>query len=323
MIHTIQFSTSQNIFPVTYEDYRTIKNDFETVRNKNGELIYIGNYKDLSFTYLQTYNLLYTKVNLNKLINKDIITDTDYKQVIDAIHDQFYEIFHYCNIGNLNRIDYKEDIHTPHKNTIIKLLKKGSNNYGALKQNKQYDTSIYYNSKSTHINIYDKHQELMSKDNNYLVDVDKYKDMIRFEVQLLNPKLYYIEKHEGICRELINYFSETDRDYYINKELRRIIYNGDYYNTYNSNKILLEHYSKSMTDKLITVQKDISINGITKAKSNYNSTTFNSYIKKFEKAGVNPIPIPKNEGVCKIENPFKFTDENIYLLDNYSLKVAI
>lgn len=323
MIHTIQFATSKYIRPIV-TDLRVIKSKFRPIKDiVNNTFKYIGTYENLKFEYNRKYNLLFTRVNLNELLNKDNITTTDYHLANNLINKQFEDIFKDTWIGNLNRIDYKTDIYIQNKDTYIKVLKKGSSNYRALKQNKTYDTSIYYNSKSTHINIYDKYEQLLSKDHNTIVDVDKYKDMLRFEVQLLNPKLRYIQNHEGICRELINYFSETDRDYYMNEELKRIIYNGDYYNTYNSNKILLERYTKSMTDKLITLQKNISIGGITKAKEKYNQATFNTYINKLQDAGVNPIPIPKNEGIGKLNNFFKFTNENIYLLDNYKLKDAV
>lgn len=315
MIHTVQFSS----VPI-YEDIKFIKNNFATTRDKYNNLIYTWQYKQLVFQYFKEFNVLLTKINLNRLINKDIITDTDYLAVNQTIHNQFYEIFKFANINTLNRVDFKQDIVTDHKDTYIKLMKKGSDNYRCLTQNKKYNSSIYYNSKSLNINIYDKEQELIDTDINNLIDISKYNNTIRFEVQLKRNKLYYIEHTEGICRELQNYFTEHDRDYYINKTLKNLIYTGDYYNTYHGKKKLQEHYTNNMVNKLIELQKQISIYGISDVRQGFNQATFRNYINMLQGAGVNPIPIPKNECVTYLESLFKFTDKNIYLLDDYKLK---
>jgi hypothetical protein len=315
MIHTLQFSS----VPI-FDDIELIKNNFE-VTKINNQLVYYKQYRALSFTYYSFFNSLHIKVNLNKLINKDIIIDADYSEVIKQYKEQFFEVgFKYTDpLLKLNRVDYKADIITPYKDTYIKLLKKGSANYSALKQYTKYKTSVYYSSKSQNINIYDKLQELIDTDRASLVDISKYENMLRFEVQLKRNKLYYLEKSEGICRDLINYFNHVDHDYFINKSLNKIIYDGDYYNLYHSQKILKENFTKSMTDKLIEMQKDISINGVSEAKAHYNNSTFNNYIKAIEGVGVNPIVIPKNEEITYLKNLFSFTSNNIYLLNDYKL----
>lgn len=315
MIHTLQFST----VPI-FDDIELIKNNFE-VSKINNQLVYHKQYKSLSFTYYSFFNALHIKVNLNKLLNKDIIKDTDYSEVITLYKSQVFEVgFQYTDpLLKLNRVDYKVDIITQHKDLYIKLLKKGSENYKALKQYSKYKTSIYYNSKSQNINIYDKLQELIDTDRASLVDISKYENMLRFEVQLKRNKLYYLEKSEGICRDLINYFNHIDRDYYINQALNKILYRGDYYNLYHSQNILQKHFTANMTGKLLELQKDISINGISKAKTHYNNTTFNNYVHMLESVGVNPIVIPKGEGVTHLKNLFSFTNDNVYLLNNYKL----
>jgi len=116
------------------------------------------NYKALRFAYYSSYRVLHIRVELNKLLNKDIIVDSDYNEVIKQYQKQFYEVgFKYVDpLDKLNRIDYKQDIITPNIDLYIKLLKKGTDDYRSLNQNKTYDTSIYYNSKSKNYNIYNK-----------------------------------------------------------------------------------------------------------------------------------------------------------------------
>ena len=163
MIHTIEFTTSNTYYPVNYHDYKTITNNFKPIKNYNDNLIYTGVYENLKFTYNKNYNVLKTKVNLNDLLNKDTIADTDYINAQNQINKQFYSLFHNTFLGNLSRIDYKADIKTSNKDLYIKLINKGTVKYRALKKYKEYDTSVYYNSKSCNINIYDKEEELLNK----------------------------------------------------------------------------------------------------------------------------------------------------------------
>ncbi|WP_139355005.1 hypothetical protein, partial [Clostridium acetobutylicum] len=303
-----------------YDDIDLIRNSFKTVK-KDGQLVYYSRYKAIDFKYYSFFNVLHTKINLNELLNKDVITDQDYNAVLKEYQNQFYDIFKYTNaLEQLNRIDFKCDVITDYKTLYIKLLKKSSDNYKSLKQYSKYKSSVYYNSKSMNINIYDKLEQLINTGQDKLIDISKYKNMLRFEVQLKRNKLYYLERTCGMTRELSNYFSQKDHDYWINEGLKKLIHNGDYYNIYHSEKILKEHYTNNMVNKLITLQKDISINGISEARENYNNTTFNNYINKLQSAGVNPIPIPKGEGLTRLSNIFNFTNDNIYLLDNYNLR---
>jgi hypothetical protein len=304
-----------------FDDIALIKNTFRPVKNNHGNLIFHGEYKDLKMDYYNDFHVLSITSNASKLINKSTISTEDHEAVIKEYKNQFNEVgFKYTDpLQKLNRIDYKTDIITEHKNLYIKLLKKSINTYGALKQNNIFDSSIYYNSKALNINIYDKEQE--QRDKLQIVD-DRYTNVIRFEAQLKRDRLNYIQNKDGLCKELSNYFHIKDHDYFINKELQKIIYNGNYYNLYHSSRRLKEHYSKNMTDKLIQLQKSISIYGITKVKANYSVETFRVYLKLLQDAEVNPIPIPKNEAITSLANPFKFTQNNIYLLNNYKLQVA-
>ena len=92
-------------------------------------------------------------------------------------------------------------------------------------------------------------------------------------------------------------------NFFINDVIAPVVYEGDYYNTYWSRKILKEHYTKNMTNKLIEFQNNISIYGVQGAKKQYSQHKFITYKNKLIDVGINPIPIPKNEGINYLENP--------------------
>ena len=321
MIHTIQFTNSQNNSEITHItknsiDYNFIMQNFKPIKIKE-KLCYVYSYNSLKFTYLPQYFTLLTKVNLNKLLNKTVINGADYHQAIILINRHFNTIFKEIELGTLSRVDYKADFKTSNKDLYIKLFKKTKASYRGLRQSYFYQSSVYFNSNSVNINIYDKEQERKDKKKPIL---PQYKNLLRIEVQLKNPKLRYIEQSEGIERQLAYYFNSVDRDYYLNKTLKPILYKGDYYNLYHASKLIRANYKPQMADKLIKLVKSISLDGITKVRNSFNNTTtFNSYIKKLEEINVNPILIPKQDKLSTLPNLFNFTDENIYLCTNYNL----
>lgn len=315
MVHTIEFIT----YPVL-DDIQVIKNNFSTVKDKKGNINYYANIDDIKYNYYSAYNCLKIVVNSNKILNKNGVVDEDYNKFIEAYKKKFYKIFQFTDpLKKLSRVDFKVDMKTENKELYLKLLHKSHTKYRHLKQKKEYADSVYFQSKSININLYDKEKELINK-NNGSTDIDEYADVLRFEVQVKRPIIRTNIKKDGLglVDDLVNYFKSIDRDYYLNKYLKNIVYSGDYYNQYHSEKVLKNYYNQDKVNKLIELQKQISKVGITSAKENYSPETFRNYINQIQEAGVNPILIPKNEGITNLSSIFNFTDKNIYLLDNFT-----
>lgn len=202
----------------------------------------------------------------------------------------------------MNRIDYKIDYYTEHKDIYLKLLKKTTKEYRHLERKKEYNSSVYLSSKSRNINIYDKEKYCIDKGKT-IEQIEKYKNCIRYEVQVKKNKIRYNFKEWGLIDCLWNYCNPYDMKYFIDDILSPVIYQGDYYNLYHSQKILGQHYSLYMTNQLIEFQKSISIQGITEVKKQYSPYKFNKYIKLLQAVNINPVPIAKNEGITYLHNP--------------------
>ncbi|SHK50251.1 phage/plasmid replication domain-containing protein [Tepidibacter formicigenes] len=286
MIDTIMLTAT-----VVADDINIIKTLFRPIVDNNN-LYYIYQQDNINYTYIDKFNLLKIVINPSKLLGKDIVTDADYNAFVEIYKKHFYSIFNYTNyMEKLSRVDYKLDFVTEYKDLYLKLIKKSYSSYRHLKQNNVYETSLYYNSKSYILNIYDKEQEQEDKaDINIIID-DRYENMLRFEAQLKRPRIYYNLKNWGLCDILPNYWSELDRDYYLNTVLRNIVFEGDYYNIYHSKKKLKEVYKDSTVKKLLELQKLISRYGITGAeqKYSYGKQTFKKHLNMLQDAGVNPV----------------------------------
>ena len=296
-IDTITLST-----PLRYYDYMVIERDFDTSKEKDN-LIRIYNDRGLRFKYYQDFNTLHIQVKPERLIGEPL-TDITYYIFEELYNERLYELFDFISPleqQKLNRIDYKIDYYTEQKNLYLKLLKKANLEYRYLKE-KDYNSSVYLVSKSRNVNIYDKEQYCIdkNKDKEYM---EKYRNCLRYEAQVKKNKIYYYKREYGIINCLWNYVNKHDMNYFIDDVITPVVYQGNYYNTYWSNKILQEHYTKSMTNKLLNMQKDISIYGVQEVKKKYSPYKFNTYTKRLEGVGINPIPIPKNQGINKLENP--------------------
>lgn len=279
-----------------------IERDFDTNKEKDN-LIRIYNDRGLRFKYYQDFNTLHIQVKPERLIGEHL-TDRNY-YIFEEIYNQIlYELFDYIyplELQQLNRIDYKIDYYTEQKDLYLKLLKKANLEYRYLKE-KDYNSSVYLVSGSRNVNIYDKEQYCIDKDKDREY-TEQYRNCLRYEVQVKRDKIYYNKRSWGLIDCLWNYINPYDMNYFINDVITPVVYQGNYYNTYWSRKVLGEYYNPNMVNKLIEFQNNISVNGIQQVKKEYSQYKFSSYTKRLQAAGVNPIPIPKHEGINRLENP--------------------
>jgi hypothetical protein len=186
-----------------------------------------------------------------------------------------------------------------------------------------YKSSIYYNSKSKNNNIYSRYEKIIdimvaeNFTNPKLVDVEKEivpfineknKNIVRYEVQIKRRIIRYNFRVYGIIPDLFNYWNQVDAFDYLKENLKPILFCGDYYNSYHSYKRLLTIYTEKVAKNLIEFQNYISMYGLDNAKKSYKS--YYRYLSFLEKAEINPLLIPKNDGITFIENPVYFLKEN-------------
>jgi hypothetical protein len=270
------------------------QNEREIIRNcflpnKSETFTYYKNLDEICYSFNPNFNLL------NILITSKLCCESfNEKIIMDKINKSFYCIFKKNpreNKLHLGRIDYKLDAYMNKENRdlYIKLMKKGYSNYRFLNQENKYKTSLYYKGKSIRLNIYDKAEERLNKKENNLKDYQ----FLRLEVQVLRPHIRYSLKRNGVIDCISNYYSEAMANYYLDKYLKPVLFNGDYYKLYHARNIIKKNYSEAMACKLINFMAFIGRHGVDKTKSLYGNI-FLSYIKMLNTIKVNPIPIPKN-----------------------------
>jgi len=223
----------------------------------------------------------------------------------------------------LTRIDYRFDAvvtDKSHRQLLLKLYRKSYETYRFKKKNARYKTSLYFNSKSINIIAYDKEEERNAK----LQPIETYeKDVLRFEVRLLNRHLNYrkAQRGGGLAKTLENYMTESFWKEYMVKQISPFLYEGSFYKISMAERVIkASGLELTVQESLREFLCDISIHGFKNIRNlekntvsgekmlKYNKYWIKKYLLQLNELDINPILIPKNAEIDlgsekKIENP--------------------
>lgn len=302
------------------------KADYENINHKSKK----------TKSYGRNCWILQVVVDFIKLLNKADICESDYEAIEDEMDRYMYFIFNHTKYKMvLTRLDYRLDVKMDkqdrevllmllaksHQKHGFKEIKKtqdiiGKEKYKKLREAnnmKKIQTSIYFQSKSTAIKIYDKEKERFNKG----IEPESYeKDILRMEVMLYNKHLNYKKRVNNFPKELKTYLKKEFFTEYIKKNLEKFVHKGDFYKITISKKIIDEsnltsYYKKFLKEFLIDVSNS-NLTNILEIKDNkgnkkYNSTKIRNALKMLQQLNINPISIPKN-WKCNnfIKNPLNY-----------------
>lgn len=256
------------------------------------------------------------------LLGKADFTDEDTKTAIQKIDGFIEYIFGDVNKEIiLTRLDYRFDAvvaDKSHRKLFMKLYPKTYNKFGFKEKNAQYDSSLYFNSKSAVVLVYDKETERNEK----FEPVEPYEEnVLRFEVSIRNPHFNYQRRKTGATKSTFNYMTHSEWNNYMKKNISPFFFEGSFRKIHTAETIMK---SSSLTlseqKKLRAFLCDVSKLGLTNAmrimkiasngeeKPVYTKYLVKKYLRWLKKLDINPMLIPKNEKVeldadKKIENP--------------------
>lgn len=305
MEHTLLF-----MHITTNNSTGTIANSTANSSLDTSELAFSINLKNTKYK-----QYLYLKVDVIKLLGKFNIIESDCPNVISAI-DSFIKNKFKLSIMDfkLIRIDYRFDAkiqNVTDRNALLKLLQiKSLKSFGHKKRIPIGVSSIYYNSKSIKILIYDKELERYEKG---IPPLDDEKSVVRFEIAILNKHINYRKRKYKIEAVLENYMKAELFQKYI-FDIVKIVKPGNFYKITEARKIItksdLSDKNKQLLDDFLI---DVSRSSLSEVKNKniggtkvYTKYTFDKLLKLLETLQINPVLIPKNwECSSKIDNPFK------------------
>lgn len=309
MIHTAQFYMKFRERERLFLENKYKDNIFHIYSKINN----IYECRGIAINYIATsmneYTMFFT-IDFIKLLNKSLINENDIEVIENEITNYKIDIINNGSIEPvLTRIDYRIDIEVApnDRETLLYLYNKTLDKYGFKKKFNEYDTTIYFNSKSIQAKVYDKEAERKFKKE----AIQAYeKDILRFEVALRNQHLNYNRRAHNMSKDINTYLNDDICKIYMKKNLEVFLFRGDYHTIYKAKKIInSSELNVNEKEALIEFIKDISNNGATKAKSKYSKYKFKKYISILDELNINPILIPKNlEGAPSfIKNPFNLS----------------
>jgi hypothetical protein len=309
MVHTIQLFCQ-----LTSEEAIYITNKF------NKDIRLVGDDMDELFAACTTtinhrHGVwgVYIVADIIKILNTPTISEKDYKYVEEYLNSFMNELGLQYEDLTLLRIDYRLDVLIEDKNereALFKIYKKAIEKYGFRKKYSIYDTTVYFNTKSTQIVVYDKSEERNRKN----IKPDIYEeDRLRFEFRVQNRHLNYKKRKNSISKSLKNYFKEEFYIEYMSSNFSALLYKGDYYKIFRADTIIKNSsLSKDDKDNIRKFLIDISEHGITgvmqmkdkNGKLIYSKYKFYKLKNLLEELQINLILIPKNlKCPSFIENP--------------------
>lgn len=332
MIHTIQMYTSltkseKAFIEETYGKslYAVMKEIEEVFKEQDITL----NLK--KFPATDTYNL-YFETDVIKLLGKiDGVIRADDYQVANRMIQEIEQRLLLWEINRnfiLIRIDYRFDVSVAnevHRKYLFKLWNKLAAKYYHMKkcnrpkveanhiESVPFETTLYFNSKSICVTVYDKEQERQDKG----IQAEEYeKDVLRFEVRLMNAHLKNMKSGKKRAKTLEAYWKEEVYRSYMQKYVARLFGTDPFYKIYYARKMIrASSYSAKEQQKLETFLTDVSKYGVegvigyrTKLEWDYKQYSryqMRKYSRMLAQLGINMILVPQNEVATlgKIPNP--------------------
>nr|WP_307991269.1 phage/plasmid replication protein [uncultured Niameybacter sp.] len=283
------------------------------------------------FSATDTYNL-YLETDVIKLLKKQdgVITEEDYSEADKIIHEIEQQLLLWELERNfiLIRIDYRLDVKVENevqRKYLFKLWNKLAAKYYHMKkcnrpkvdtahvESVPFETTIYFNSKSICVTVYDKEQERQDKG----IQAEEYeKNVLRFEVRLMNAHLKNMKSGKKREKTLEAYWKEEVYMSYMQKYVVRLFGTDPFYKIYYARKMIRTSlYPEKEQQKLETFLTDISKYGVegvigyrTKLEWDYKQYSryqMRKYSRMLAQLGINMILVPQNEvaALGKIPNP--------------------
>ncbi|MBM7578246.1 phage/plasmid replication domain-containing protein [Jeotgalibacillus terrae] len=265
---------------------------------------------------------MFVHVDLIKLLKKPDFTELNTHQIETKLDEYLVDVFgHNEQELILKRIDYRFDavVSDPaHREMLLKLYRKTYDSYRYKRKWDEYKSTLYFNSKSMKVIVYDK----MIERNEKGIKPEPYEvDVLRFEVQLLNRHLNHMKRYRGISKTLSNYIDDDFRFNYLLTHISPFFSPGHFYKI-NIAKKIIDNSSLKQKDivalkeflcdisnrglKGLNIYKKLTSTGVEKQK--YSKYTIKKYLSHLHALNINPLLIPKNSKINlgkdkRIDNP--------------------
>lgn len=269
-----------------------------------------GSFKQLPYNK----EFVYINVDFVELLGSFEVNQKNLDLAIDLIYDSIPKVFLNDTEVKIQRLDFRYDAKIENNNdrhTLIKLIQQKSFRKIKYKYKQpEKETTVYFNSKSSHIIAYDKEEERNAKD---IEPEEDEKGVLRLEYSADSKHFDYMKRQYGLEKTLENYLTIEMYNRYIS-QIIDILGDKDFHkfnkaeeiisksNLSNEDKKLCKDFLNDVTRSSLSKVKLKKING----KRKYSDKKFRKILKMLTELNINLLILSKHWKCSEIiENPLK------------------
>lgn len=246
---------------------------------------------------------LWIKVNCHTLLHVLNTESEDIQVLTNIVADWLLGADLSLAEMNISRVDYDRNFCLPQiiRNALIDTLQQLRVNMHHMAR-RPYNNSIYYMSKSRHVQAYDKPLERNAKN----CGIKSWEmDVLRIEMQCCARHIDYMRRYHGVPRTWDTWITMDMQQRYYDQAVA-MIPPGDFYSLAKAMEIVEQsNLSRCKRRKLTQDLQLVSTAGMDAMKERYKSVnTYKDHLADFAKLSVNPLTIPAQHGIEHIANPF-------------------
>lgn len=269
-----------------------------------------GSFKQLPYNK----EFVYINVDFVELLGSFEVNQHNLDLAIDLIYDSIPREFLNDTEVKIQRLDFRYDAKIENDNdrhTLIKLIQQKSFRKFKFKYKQpEKDTTVYFNSKSSHIIVYDKEEERTAKD---IEPKEEEKDTLRFENSIDSKHFNYMKRQYGIEKSLENYLTVEMYNKYI-LGIIDILGDKDFHKFKNAEEIIVKSKLSKEDKKLCKdFLNDVTRSSLSQVKlkkvngrRKYSEKKIKEIIRQLSELNINPLILSKHWKCSEtIENPLR------------------
>lgn len=229
------------------------------------------------------------------------------------------ELPEYLKLRNwkVSRIDYACNYYTSYVDKYLKLL-----NHGKVPRNftkHDYRDSFYLTLGRANFNFYDKYAELQNKKYLKSEDIEKAKNILRFEIQCKNKDIQRLKNKFGLeSSKVIEFWDARIAEYVLKNRIKSVFGEYDFYK-FDTAKKKISQCSKNNIPLILVIDNIARSSNLAEAKENFlarhkkiSPNKYDKFLTKIRKLEINPITLDNSDTLEMLPNPHSYINiENL------------
>ena len=182
-----------------------------------------------------------------------------------------------------------------------------------------YRDSFYLTLGRANFNFYDKYAELQNKKYLKSEDIEKAKNILRFEIQCKNKDIQRLKNKFGLeSSKVIEFWDARIAEYVLKNRIKSVFGEYDFYK-FDTAKKKISQCSKNNIPLILVIDNIARSSNLAEAKANFlarhkkiSPNKYDKFLTKIRKLEINPITLDNSDTLEMLPNPHSYINiENL------------